>query len=141
MTPSTSTPEVRVAYLRLGRSLIERDRTAAGRALVELGFIDEGDDPGAMVDVFDIIFEPAYQDRDYDPREYNSVERAMSAAALKLENRMFNSPAHSVFLMRALVGLDSYLQQFGTVTNYHRLFAECVAQAEERTGSKAATAS
>jgi len=133
-------PEVRAAYLRLGRGLIDRDRAAAGHALVQLGFIDEGDDPEPMVDVFDVIFEPAYQDRDYDPREYNSVERAMSAAALKLENRMFNSPAHSVFLMRALVGLDSYLQQFGTVTNYHRLFAECVAQAEERTGSKAASA-
>ena len=36
---------------------------------------------------------------------------------------MFKSPGHRVFLVRALVGLESYVQQLGTVTNWHRLFA------------------
>lgn len=124
--------EVRRAYRHLSRSLLEHDRDGAGQALVDLGFINEGDDPKPMIQVLDIIFEPAYADRTYDPHEYNSVERAMNAAAIKLENRVFNSPGHSVFLGRALVGLDSYMQQFGSVVNYHRLFEECIREAEER---------
>ncbi len=124
--------EIRRAYRRLARSLLDRDVDGAGEALIELGFINEGDDPGPMVQVLDVIFEPAYSDRSYDPREYDSMERAMSAAAIKLENRVFNSPGHSVFLSRALVGLDSYMQQFGSIVNYHRLFGECIREAEER---------
>jgi hypothetical protein len=85
-----------------------------------------------MIQMLEIFFEPAFQDRRYDPREYNSVDRAMSAAAIKLEHRVFRSPGHAVFLSRALVGLDAYLQQFGTVANYHRLFAACIADAEQR---------
>lgn len=125
-------PEIRRAYRRLARALLDREVDAAGQALIDLGFIDPGDDPKPMVQVLDVIFEPAYGDRPYDPREYNSMERAMSAAAIKLENRVFNSPGHSVFLGRALVGLDSYMQQFGSVVNYHRLFDECIREAEER---------
>jgi len=125
-------PTIRRAYRRLARALLDQDHEAAGRELIELGFINEGDDPKPMVQVLDVIFEPAYGDREYDPRDYNSMERAMNAAAIKLENRVFNSPGHSVFLGRALVGLDSYMQQFGSVVNYHRLFAECIREAEER---------
>src|SRR6185369_7792726 len=100
-------PDIRKAYLRLGRGLLDRDPEKAGPALVDLGFIDAADDPKPMIQLLDIIFEPAYRDREYDPRAYNSVERAMSAATIKLENRLFNAPGHSVFLVRALVGLDS----------------------------------
>jgi predicted unusual protein kinase regulating ubiquinone biosynthesis (AarF/ABC1/UbiB family) len=124
--------EIRKAYLALARALLDRDRDDAADALVILGFIGAGDDPEPMIQMLDIIFEPAYEDRRYDPRAYDSVERAMSAAAIKLEHRVFRSPGHAVFLMRALVGLDSYLQQFGTVTNYHRLFEECVSEGERR---------
>ncbi len=124
--------EIRRAYRRLARALLDQDKSTAGQALVDLGFINEGDDPSPMVQVLDVIFEPAYADRPYDPRDYNSMERAMSAAAIKLENRVFNSPGHSVFLGRALVGLDSYMQQFASVVNYHRLFDECIREAEER---------
>jgi hypothetical protein len=31
-----------------------------------------------------------------------------------------------VFLSRALMGLDAYLKQLGTVTNWHRVYKECV---------------
>jgi predicted unusual protein kinase regulating ubiquinone biosynthesis (AarF/ABC1/UbiB family) len=127
--------EIRRAYRRLARALLDRNTAVAGHALIELGFLDPGDDPVPMVRMLDVIFEPAYADRAYDPREYNSMERAMSAAAIKLENRVFNSPGHSVFLGRALVGLDSYMQQFGSVRNYHRLFDECIREAEERDGA------
>jgi predicted unusual protein kinase regulating ubiquinone biosynthesis (AarF/ABC1/UbiB family) len=124
--------DIRRAYLALARGLLDRDRARMGQALLTLGFIGPDDDPEPMIQMLDVIFEPAFHDRPYDPREYNSVERAMSAAAIKFEHRVFRSPGHAVFLTRALVGLDSYLQQFGTVTNYHRLFASCIEQAEGR---------
>ena len=71
-------------------------------------------------------------DADYDPRSYDSMERAMEIAQIGFEHRLFKAPGHRVFLMRALVGLDSYVQQLGTVTNWHRLFRECVERAEAR---------
>ena len=36
------------------------------------------------------------------------------------------APGHRVFLVRALIGLESYVQQLGTVANWHRVFKECV---------------
>ena len=50
----------------------------------------------------------------------------MKIASIGFEHRLFKAPGHRVFLVRALVGLDSYLKQLGTVTNWHRLFRECV---------------
>ncbi len=76
-----------------------------------------------------IIFEPVLTDRRYDPRGYNSVERAMEVAGIGFEHRIFKSPGHRVFLGRALIGLESYVQQLGTVTNWHRLFRECLEEA------------
>ena len=128
---------IRAQYLGLARALVDRDLEHAAAACVALGFIDAGDDPKPMLAMLDLIFEPIYEDRDYDPRNYNSVERAMRVATISLEKRVFKSPGHSVFLMRALVGLDSYIQQFGTVANFHRLFLACVAEAEQRTGPDA----
>jgi len=125
--------DVRARYLRLARALLERDREAAASECVALGFIDPEDDPSPMLEMLDVIFEPIYQDREYDPRDYHSVDRAMQVATISLEKRVFKSPGHSVFLLRALVGLDSYVQQFGTVANFHRLFLECVEEAEQRT--------
>lgn len=132
--------QVREQYLALARALLDRDRQAAAAACVALGFIDPGDDPGPMLEMLDVIFEPIYDDREYDPRDYHSVDRAMQVATISLEKRVFKSPGHSVFLMRALVGLDSYIQQFGTIANYHRLFLECVEDAEQRTAKPARSA-
>jgi predicted unusual protein kinase regulating ubiquinone biosynthesis (AarF/ABC1/UbiB family) len=133
---------IRAQYLGLARALIDRDLEHAAAACVALGFIDASDDPKPMLAMLDLIFEPIYEDREYDPHDYNSVDRAMRVATISIEQRVFKSPGHSVFLMRALVGLDSYIQQFGTVANFHRLFRDCVAEAERRTradGRRAAT--
>ena len=115
---------------------MSRARDDAAQACVALGFIGEGDDPQPMLDMLDLIFDPVYEDREYDPHDYNTVERAMKIATISLEKRVFKSPGHSVFLMRALVGLDSYIQQFGTVANFHRLFLECIEDAERRTAAR-----
>lgn len=124
---------IRRAYLALAHTLLERDRKGAAHACIALGFIAEGDDPEPMLDMLDLVFDPVYEDRDYDPAEYDTVDRAMKIAAISLEKRVFKSPGHSVFLMRALVGLDSYIQQFGTRANFHRLFRDCIVAAERRT--------
>ncbi len=117
---------IRKAYRRLAASILAGDRKAEAECFVELGFLDRGDDPEPLLKIMDIIFEPVLTDREYDPRAFKSVERAMQIATIGLENRLFKAPGHRVFLARALLGLDAYLKQFGTVTNWHRLFRECV---------------
>lgn len=128
--------EIRAAYLALARAMIDHDDAGATRACIALGFIDPEDDPAPLLAMLGTILGPAIdEDADYDPRGYNSVERGMQVATIALENRVFKAPGHRVFLLRALVGLDSYLQQLGTVTNYRRLFEECIADAERRTSA------
>jgi predicted unusual protein kinase regulating ubiquinone biosynthesis (AarF/ABC1/UbiB family) len=118
---------IRRAYTQLARGILDRDGSATGQALVGLGFLDAADDPAPLIRILDIIFEPVLEDRDYDPREYDSVERGKQIAMLTLQHRLFKAPGHRVFLERALLGLDAYLKQLGTVTNWHRLYAECLA--------------
>ena len=130
--------EIRVQYLKLARALIDRKRDDAARACVALGYLDAGDDPRPMLDMLDQIFDPVYEDRVYDPHDYNTMDRAMKVATISLEKRVFKSPGHGVFLMRALIGLDSYIQQFGTVANFPRLFLACISDAERRTSGRAA---
>ena len=121
---------IRRAYLDLANSVLADDAAAMSDAFVRLGFLDADDDPAPMIQVMRIVFEPVLTDADYDPRQYRSVDRAMEVAQIGLEHRMFKSPGHRVFLLRALVGLESYVQQLGAVTNWHRLFQECVERAE-----------
>src|SRR5439155_7930911 len=93
---------------------------------VRLDYLDRDDDPAPMVRIMDIIFEPVIHDQRFDPREYNSVEKGMEIAGIAFEHRIFKDPGHRVFLARALMGMDAYLKQFGTVTNWHREFKKCV---------------
>jgi predicted unusual protein kinase regulating ubiquinone biosynthesis (AarF/ABC1/UbiB family) len=127
---------IRRAYLDLARSLLAGDDEGMRSCFVRLGFLDVEDDPVPMIRIMRLVFEPALVDTEYDPRQYQSVERAMEVAQIAFEHRMFKSPGHRVFLARALVGLESYVQQLGTVTNWRRVFAECVARAE-RPGRRA----
>jgi predicted unusual protein kinase regulating ubiquinone biosynthesis (AarF/ABC1/UbiB family) len=123
---------IRRAYLGLAVALLKRDARALQRHLVGLGFLDAGDDAKGMIEILRLIFEPVLVDRVYDPREYDSLQRGMEVAQIGLEHRLFKAPGHRVFLLRALIGLDAYLKQLGTVANWHRVFKECVAQAEGR---------
>jgi len=120
---------IRRAYLELAASLLADDRVAMSDCFVRLGYLDAGDDPAPLIRIMRIIFEPALLDADYDPRQYQSVDRAMEVAQISLEHRIFKSPGHRVFLLRALIGLESYVQQLGTVTNWRRVFRECVERA------------
>ncbi len=118
--------KIRKAYLGFAIGMLERDHASVGNYLLQLGFIGERDDPAPMIRMMEIFCEPILQDREFDPREYDSMEKTMEIAQIGFENRLFRAPGHRLFLGRALVGLDAYLKQLGTVRNWHRLFAECV---------------
>jgi predicted unusual protein kinase regulating ubiquinone biosynthesis (AarF/ABC1/UbiB family) len=118
--------EIRRAYHGLASAILNRDAEAVAKCSVQLGFIGEDDDPTGIQRIMAVVFEPVLVDRDYDPRDYDSMERGMEIAQIGFEHRLFKAPGHRVFLGRALMGLDAYLKQLGTVTNYHRLFRECV---------------
>jgi predicted unusual protein kinase regulating ubiquinone biosynthesis (AarF/ABC1/UbiB family) len=117
---------IRKAYHRLAKAILAWDETAMADCFVRLGFLGQGDAPAPMVRIMKIIFEPVLRDRKYDPRDYNSIEKGMEIAGIGLEHRLFREPGHRVFLSRALLGLDAYLKQLGTVTNWHREFKACV---------------
>lgn len=118
--------EIRRSYHSLAKAILERDEETMARCFVTLGYLDPGDDPAPLVRVMYILFEPVLEDRVYDPRDFDSVSKTVEVTAIGLENRIFNAPGHRLFLVRALLGLDSYVHQFGTVTNWHRVFRECV---------------
>jgi predicted unusual protein kinase regulating ubiquinone biosynthesis (AarF/ABC1/UbiB family) len=126
--------EIRQAYMRLAAGMLDRDAAEIARASVDLGFIDPAADPAPFIRILDIVFEPVLADRDYNPRDYNSVERGMEIAGIGLQHRIFKAPGHRVFLERALLGLDAYLKQLGTVTNWHRLYREALEQARKKDG-------
>jgi predicted unusual protein kinase regulating ubiquinone biosynthesis (AarF/ABC1/UbiB family) len=118
--------EIRAAYHSLAAAIMRRDEKRMTKCFVQLGFLDEDENPKPMVRIMDIVFEPVLKDAPYDPRDYDSLERSMEIASIGLENRLFKAPGHRVFLARALMGLDAYLKQLGTVANWHRIFKECV---------------
>jgi predicted unusual protein kinase regulating ubiquinone biosynthesis (AarF/ABC1/UbiB family) len=117
---------IRQNYHRLAKAILADDRDTMARCFVELDYLDPQDNPEPMCRIMRIIFEPVLKDCPYHPQRYNSVERAMQIATIALENRIFKDPGHRVFLMRALMGLDAYLKQLGTETNWHREFKRCV---------------
>ena len=118
--------EIRESYLSLAKAILARDEETMARCFVVLGYLDPDDDPAPLVKIMYIIFEPVLEDRVYDPHDFDSVGKTMEITTISLENRIFNAPGHRLFLFRALLGLDSYIQQFRTITNWHRLFRECV---------------
>ena len=98
----------RRSYVRLARAILDNDREGKVAALIELGYLEDGDDPSSTVEVLDLIFEPATLDREYDPSEYGSITRAMKSAQIRIESGFFRSPPPpSVCLGRALVGAQS----------------------------------
>lgn len=123
--------EIRRGYLTLAKAILQRDEKTMARCFVVLGYLDPDDDPAPLVKIMYIIFEPVLEDRVYDPHDFDSVGKTMEITSISLENRIFNAPGHRLFLVRALLGLDSYIQQFRTITNWHRLFRECVEGVKE----------
>jgi predicted unusual protein kinase regulating ubiquinone biosynthesis (AarF/ABC1/UbiB family) len=123
--------EIREAYHQLAKAILARDEPTMVDCFGRLGFLDPGQPAAALIRIMYVIFEPVLRDQKYDPRDFHSVEKGMEIAAIGLENRLFKAPGHRVFLARALMGLDAYLKQFGTVTNWHREFTRCVEESDQ----------
>jgi predicted unusual protein kinase regulating ubiquinone biosynthesis (AarF/ABC1/UbiB family) len=118
--------EIRRGYLRLATAILDRDEHTMAACFVTLGYLNPGEDPAPLVKIMYLIFEPVLEDCVYDPHDFDSVGKTVEITNIGIENRIFNAPGHRLFLVRALWGLDSYIHQFRTVTNWHRLFRECV---------------
>jgi predicted unusual protein kinase regulating ubiquinone biosynthesis (AarF/ABC1/UbiB family) len=118
--------EIRKGYLRLAKAILDRDEQAMAECFVTLGYLNSGEDPAPLVKIMYLIFEPVSEDRIYDPHDFDSVSKTVEITNIGIENRIFNAPGHRLFLVRALWGLDSYIHQFRTITNWHRIFRACV---------------
>lgn len=127
----TFSPPLRRAHFDFAKAILARDESALAESYLRLGYLNPGDDPRPMHKIVSLVFEPLQVDADFDPRTYDSVERGMQVANIALEHRIFNSPNHRVFLVRALVGLDAYLKQLGTVRNWRREFERCLENVRE----------
>jgi predicted unusual protein kinase regulating ubiquinone biosynthesis (AarF/ABC1/UbiB family) len=120
---------IRRAYLQAAKGIVDYDDQALASALVKLGYLGRGEDPRPLVEIVHILFEPAYEDREYDPSQYETVAKAQRVGEIALKHRLYRSPDHSVFLLRALIGLESIVSRLGVKGNYRRIFVECVRRA------------
>ena len=121
--------ELRLGYLRLARALLDADRAEMIAACRSLDYLGDGDSPEAMIAILENLLEPLLEDRDYDFRRYRSLDKAMQVAAVAIDKGLYRTPGHRVFLVRALMGLEGYVKQLGTVTNWRRIFVESVEEA------------
>jgi len=70
--------------------------------------------------------------RVYHPDEYDAVAKATEVGEIAFQHKLYKSPRHSIFLLRALIGLDSIMKGLAVRTNYYTLFRECVRDAAAR---------
>lgn len=119
-------PPLRDAYRDLNRALLEDDEILMRDALVRLDFLNPADDHRPMRKILRRLFDPVLKDRAVDPRKYDSIEQATLAAQDAIRAGYWKAPPHRVFLDRVMIGLDAYLKQSGTVTNWHRIWKKWV---------------
>ena len=117
---------VRKANLQVARAILSGDDKSLGAAMVRLGYLDRDKNAAPMVKIIHLLFEPMMVDRAFDPANYDTVAKAAKVGEIALENRLYKSPAHSVFLIRALVGLEGITRGLGVKTNYRKVFARAV---------------
>jgi len=124
---------VRRSSLQLAQAILERDDRAVADAVVKLGYIDRGQDPRPMVEIIYLLFEPVITDRPYHPAEYDAVAKAAKVGEMAFEHKLYKSPRHSIFLLRALIGLDGIMKGLAVKMNYCTMFRECVRAAAKAT--------
>ena len=119
-------PPIRDAYRDLNRAMLEDDDPLFRDALIRLDFLNPDDDHKPMRKILRRILDPVLKDRPVDPRKYDSIEQAMLAAQDAIRAGYWKRPPHAIFLDRVMIGLDAYLKQSGTVTNWHRIWKKWV---------------
>jgi predicted unusual protein kinase regulating ubiquinone biosynthesis (AarF/ABC1/UbiB family) len=120
---------IRRAYLHLAQAMLAGDDRSVGAALLKLGYLERGQDPAPLVKVIYVLFEPVIIDRVYHPDEYDAVAKAAEVGELAFAHKLYKSPPHSIFLLRALIGLDGIMKGLAVRTNYCTLFRECIKDA------------
>ncbi len=123
---------IRKGYLQVAKAILDDDDKSLASGLVKLGFIDRAQDPKPMLKVIHILFEPMYTRGEFDPASYDTVKKAQQVGELALENKLYKSPGHAVFLLRALVGLEGIITRLGVKDNYRSVFERCVKRALEK---------
>jgi predicted unusual protein kinase regulating ubiquinone biosynthesis (AarF/ABC1/UbiB family) len=125
-------PAIRQGYRQLARAIVDGDDAGIARACVTLGYVDRVADAAPLVRIMRIVCEPLQRDEPWDPKDYDLMARAGQVTQLAFEARLFRTPAHQVFLLRALLGLDAYLKALVRPHNWHRLFRQILNRAETR---------
>jgi predicted unusual protein kinase regulating ubiquinone biosynthesis (AarF/ABC1/UbiB family) len=120
---------IRRASLQLAQGMLAGDDKSVGAALLRLGYLDHGQDPAPLIKVIYVLFEPVIIDRVYHPDEYNAVSKAAEVGEMAFAHKLYKSPRHSIFLLRALIGLDSIMKGLAVKTNYCTLFRQCIENA------------
>jgi predicted unusual protein kinase regulating ubiquinone biosynthesis (AarF/ABC1/UbiB family) len=123
---------VRKGYLQVSKAILDEDDKLLAAGLSKLGFLDRAQDPKPMLKVIRILFEPMYTKGEFDPTSYDTVKKAQEVGELALENKLYKSPDHSVFLLRALVGLEGIIMRLGVKENYRGIFERCVHRALQK---------
>jgi predicted unusual protein kinase regulating ubiquinone biosynthesis (AarF/ABC1/UbiB family) len=124
---------VRRSSLQLAQAILERDDRAVADAVVKLGYVDRAQDTRPMVEIIYMLFEPVITDRPYHPAEYDAVAKAAKVGEMAFEHKLYKSPRHSIFLLRALIGLDGIMKGLAVKMNYCTIFRECVRAAAKAT--------
>jgi predicted unusual protein kinase regulating ubiquinone biosynthesis (AarF/ABC1/UbiB family) len=126
------TEPVRKAYLQVAKAIVDDNDKSLAAGLVKLGFMDRDKPPKPMLQVIHILFEPMYTRGEFDPVSYDTVKKAQQVGEIALEHKLYKSPDHSVFLLRALVGLEGIITRLGVKEDYRSIFARCVERALNR---------
>ncbi|HXN84565.1 MAG TPA: AarF/ABC1/UbiB kinase family protein [Candidatus Binataceae bacterium] len=123
---------IRKGYLQVAKAIVDDDDKSLVSGLTKLGFIDRVQDPKPMLQVIHILFEPMYTRGEFDPVSYDTVKKVQQVGELALGNKLYKSPDHSVFLLRALVGLEGIITGLAVKDNYREIFVRCVERALEK---------
>jgi predicted unusual protein kinase regulating ubiquinone biosynthesis (AarF/ABC1/UbiB family) len=121
--------QVRRSSVALAQSIMKGDDEGVAAALLKLGYLERGQDPAPLVKIIYILFEPVITDRPFHPDEYDAIGKATMVGEMAFEHKLYKSPRHSIFLLRALIGLDGIMKGLGVKLNYCTMFRECVRQA------------
>ena len=120
---------IRRASLQLAQGMLAGDDKSVGAALLKLGYLDRDQDPAPLIWMIYVLFEPVIIDRVYHPDEYDAVGKAAEVGEMAFAHKLYKSPRHSIFLLRALIGLDGIMKGLAVETNYCTLFRECIKDA------------
>jgi predicted unusual protein kinase regulating ubiquinone biosynthesis (AarF/ABC1/UbiB family) len=123
---------IRKGYLQVAKAIVDDDDKSLAAGLVRIGFIDRAQDPKPMVKVIHVLFEPMYTRGEFDPLSYDTVKKVQQVGELALGNKLYKSPDHAVFLLRALVGLEGIITGLAVKDNYREIFVRCVERALEK---------